>query len=240
VSRSLLCTRPEGERDPLVGRLRAVGYRVHAVPTVVTEPLPFAPPDLARHDWVVVTSATGARAILDSIGSRQVPVRWAAVGPSTAGELAARGLRAAAVPERSRGASIAEAIAAVEALGGLRVLLARADAAADDLPRALRAAGAVVEELPVYHTVVGPETSRAPVAAALADPALAAAVFASGSAVRGLVLLGGDAARRLPAITIGPATTEVALADGLRVVAEADRPGVEGLVAAISEWDRKI
>jgi uroporphyrinogen-III synthase len=233
-----LSTRPEGDRDPLVARLRALGYRVHAVPAVVTEPLPFAPPDLTRYDWVVVTSATGARALLDAV----VPatVRWAAVGPRTAAELAEHGVAADAVPEQSRGVRVAEAIEAVTALPGLRVLLARADAAAGDLPEALRAAGAEVDELAVYHTVVGPEASRAGVAAALADPELAAAVFASGSAVRGLLRLGGDAARRLPAITIGPATTEVAAAEGLSVVAEADRPGIEGLVAAVSRWDRQI
>jgi uroporphyrinogen-III synthase len=237
--KSLLSTRPEGEGDPLVARLREHGYRVHAVPTVATEPLPFAAPDLGGLDWVVVTSATGARALLDGVASGAA-VRWAAVGPRTAAELAGRGIAAAAVPEQSRGVRIAEAIAAVEPLAGLRVLLARADAAADDLPAALREAGARVEELAVYHTVIGPEASRPGVAAALADPALAAAVFASGSAVRGLVRLGGDGARRVPAITIGPATTRVAEAEGLRVVAEAGRPGVEGLVSAIFGWDRKI
>jgi uroporphyrinogen-III synthase len=237
--RSLLSTRPEGERDPLVARLRALAYRVHAVPTVTTEPLPFTAPDLSAFDWVIVTSATGARALLDR-AAPVAAVRWAAVGPRTAAELAGRGIAAAAVPEQSRGVRIAEAIAGVESLAGLRVLLARADAAADDLPAALRNAGARVVELAVYHTVVGPEASRPRVAAALADPALVAAVFASGSAVRGLLRLGGDAARRVPAVTIGPATTSVAEAEGLRVVAEADRPGVEGFVSAIAGLDRKI
>ena len=236
---ALLATRPEGERDPLVARLRALGYRVHAVPTVVTEALPFAPPDLAAFDWVVVTSAAGARALLDAI-EPGADVRWAAVGPRTAAELAGRGVVPAAVPEQSRGVRIAEAIAGVEPLAGLRVLLARADAAADDLPAALHDAGARVEQLAVYHTVVGPEPSRAGVAAALADPGLRAALFASGSAVRGLLRLGGAAARRVPAVTIGPATTDVATAEGLRVVAEAARPGVDGMVEAVRGWDRKI
>jgi uroporphyrinogen-III synthase len=129
---------------------------------------------------------------------------------------------------------------AIAPVAGARVLLARADAAADDLPAALRDAGAEVHELAVYHTVVGPEVSRAGAIAALADPALRAALFASGSAVRGLLRLGGDAARALPAITIGPATSDVARAEGLRVVAEADRPGVDGLVSAVSGWERKI
>lgn len=214
-------------------RLRQLGYVVHAVPTVVTEPLPFASPELGRFDWVVVTSATGARALLDRVPRPAVPaLRWAAVGPRTAAALAERGITAAAVPEESLGVNVAAAMAQVQPLGGLRVLLARADAAAADLPAALRAAGAAVEELPVYHTVVGPEASRPGVAAALADTRLAGAVFASGSAVRGLLRLGGEAARRVPAVTIGPATTAVAEEEGLEVVAEAARPGVEELAAA--------
>jgi uroporphyrinogen-III synthase len=216
-----------------VGRLRELGYRVHAVPTVAMEPLPFAPPDLAGFDWVVVTSAAGARALLAGRTAAPAGVRWAAVGPRTAAALAEHGIAPDAVPGESRGVEIAVAIAAVAPAAGLRVLLARADAAADDLPAALRAAGARVEELAVYHTVVGPEASRAAVAAAMADPDLAAVVFASGSAVGGLVRLGGGAARRLPAITIGPVTTAAARREGFAVVAEADRPGVVGLVAAV-------
>jgi uroporphyrinogen-III synthase len=222
-----------------VHRLRDLGWAVHAVPTVATEPLPFPPPDLARFDWVVVTSATGVHALLDRA---ELPgaVRWAAVGPRTAGALRERGIAAAAVPDQNRGVHIAAAIAAQADLGGLRILLARADAAAGDLPQALRAAGAAVEDLPVYHTVVGPEANRAAAARALADPDLRAAVFASGSAVRGLLRLGGERARDLPAVTIGPATSAVAEEEGLHVVAEAARPGVEELVAAIEKWHRQI
>lgn len=202
---------------------------------MVTEPLPFAPPDLGRFDWVVVTSAAGVRALLSAVDPSPGP-RWAAVGPRTAEALAERGVAAAAVPAESRAVRIAGAMAGLGPLAGARVLLARADAAAADLPAALRDAGALVEALSVYHTVVGPESSRAGVSAALADPALAGAVFASGSAVRGLLSLGGDAARRLPAITIGPSTTAVAAAEGLTVVAEAASAGIDGLIMAICGW----
>jgi uroporphyrinogen III methyltransferase / synthase len=231
-------TRPEGERDPLVARLRALGYRVHAAPTVTTEPVAFAAPDLAAFDWVVVTSATGVDALLDAApaGAGGGRARWAAVGPRTTAALAGRGIAAAAVPAEARGVAIAAAIAAVEPPRGRRVLLARADAAAADLPAALREAGAAVEELAVYHTVIGPEASRPAVAAALADPDLAAVLFASGSAVRGLLRLAGRDPRRLPAVTIGPATTSAARAEGFVVAAEAQRPGVDGLVAAVTAW----
>jgi uroporphyrinogen-III synthase len=142
------------------------------------------------------------------------------------------------VPEQSRGLRIAQAIAAVEPLAGLRVLLARADAAAPDLPAALREAGARVTDLAVYHTLAGPESSRPAVAAALADPALAAVLFASGSAVEGLLRLAdpGADARRLPAITIGPATTAVARRHGFAVAAEAATRDVDGLVRATLSW----
>jgi uroporphyrinogen III methyltransferase/synthase len=232
---ALLSTRPEGERDRLVVRLRALGYRVHAAPTVATAPLAFAPPDLNAYDWVVVTSAAGVDALLAATppGDR---ARWAAVGPRTAAALAVRGVAAAAVPEENLGVRVADAMARVRPLAGVRVLLARADAAAPDLPAALREAGADVRELPVYHTVIGPEASRPAVVAALADPGLAAVLFASGSAVRGLLRLAVSDPRRLPAVTIGPATTAVARAEGFHVVAEAPRPGVDGLVQAIRTW----
>lgn len=232
MSRALLCTRPQGERDPLVARLRSLGCRVHAVPMVAIEALAFAPPDLARFDWVVVTSAAGVTALLRRVAAGPLP-RWAAVGPRTAAELAAHGLRAEVVPEERRGRSVATALeSAADGLRGLRVLLARADAAAPDLPAALRAGGAEVEELAVYHTVLGPDASRPALAAALVDPDLAAGVFASGSAVLGLLRLAGPRARRLPAVSIGPATSTVARREGFQVVAEARRQGVEELADA--------
>lgn len=233
----LLSTRPEGEHDPLVARLRGRGHRVHAVPTVAVEPMEFAVPDLAGRDWVVVTSAAGVASLLER-ASPAGGARWAAVGPRTAAALAARGIEAAAVPDESRGAAIAAAIARVEPLPGLRVLLARADAAGDDLPRALRAAGALVEDLAVYHTVVGPEASRGRLDRALADPDLEAAIFASGSAVRGLLRLAARDPRGLAAITIGPVTSAVAREEGFRVAAEAGQPGVEALVAEVDRLFR--
>jgi len=223
--------------DPLVVKLQARGHRVHAVPTVALEPVEFAVPDLARQDWVVVTSAAGVASLLERAGPAG-GARWAAVGPRTAAALAARGIEAAAVADESRSAAIAAAIARVEPLPGRRVLLARADAAGDDLPRALRAAGALVEDVAVYHTVVGPEGSREPLDRALADPELEAAIFASGSAVRGLLRLAARDPRGLAAITIGPATSAVARQEGFRVAAEARRPGVEALVAEVDRLFR--
>jgi uroporphyrinogen-III synthase len=58
-------------------------------------------------------------------------------------------------------------------------------------------------------------------------------VFASGSAVRGLLRLAERDPRRLLAVTIGPATTAVASENGFEVAAESDKASVEGLMEVI-------
>ena len=60
---------------------------------------------------------------------------------------------------------------------------------------------------------------------------LAAIVFASGSAVRGFLALGGSTG--WPAITIGPRTTKEAKTLGFSVIAEATTQSAEALAAAV-------
>ncbi|HVS50447.1 MAG TPA: uroporphyrinogen-III synthase [Candidatus Dormibacteraeota bacterium] len=245
---AVLLTRPDGEADPVVAALVAAGYRVHAVPTVATQALEFDPPDLARYDWAVVTSAAGVHALLPSplpgAISKSDPARaaaqgqdeglkvlsphWAAVGPATARALRAVGVEPSLVPNESNGLALANALPGVR---GKRVLLVRASAASADLPERLRERGATVDELAAYLTIEGPASSSEALKAALSDVELAVIVFASGSAARGYVALGGSTS--WPAVTIGPRTTEVARRLGLRVVAEAERQSVESLAAAV-------
>jgi uroporphyrinogen-III synthase len=221
---AILVTRPAGEADPLVGALKAIGYRVHAVPMLATQPLDFDRPDMTDYDWVVVTSAAGVDA-LDVVTAR---ARWAAVGRATAQALRARGVEPELVPDKANGLALANALPDVR---GKRVLLVRASAAAADLPTRLRERGATVQELAAYLTIEGPASAAGPLKAALADVDLAAIVFASGSAVRGFIAIGGTAA--WPAITIGPRTTAVARELGFQVVAEADGQNAEALAAAV-------
>jgi uroporphyrinogen-III synthase len=236
---TILVTRPHGDKDPMVGALEAAGYRVHAVPTVATQALEFDRPDLARYDWIIVTSAAGVDALKEfpspprgegqgeglKLGPRSM---WAAVGPATARALRAAGVEPALVPEESSGLALANALPDVQ---GKRVLLVRASAGSADLPRRLRERGATVDEVAAYLTVEGPASAAEPLKAALADPELAAVVFASGSAVRGHIALGGNTS--VPAITIGPRTTKVAKQLGFNVIAEAETQSVEALAAAV-------
>jgi uroporphyrinogen-III synthase len=208
----------------MAGALETAGYRVHAVPTVAIHRLQFTRPELANYDWVVVTSASGVDALDDIPAGPQ----WAAVGPATARALRARGIEPALVPEETNGLALANA---VPDAGGKRVLLVRAAAADPDLSERLRERGAEVDELAAYTTVEGPASSAESLTLALADVDLSVVVFASGSAVRGFIALGGTAA--LPAITIGPRTTKVARDLGFHVIAEAKAQSAEALAAVI-------
>lgn len=222
--KAVLVTRPGGSADPLVPALEAAGFRVHAVPTVSTETLAVPPFDGAAYDWVVVTSAAGVAALAELPRGP----RWAAVGPATARALEARGITADLVPAATNAAAIADELPDA---AGARVLLARADAAGRDLPDRLRERGAKVDDVAVYHTVEAPAASSVPLGLALADPDLAAVIFASGSAIHGFLKLGGLPS--LPAVTIGPRTTAEAVQLGFTVLAEAGAQGADSLAEAV-------
>ncbi len=257
---SILCTRPDGLADPLVAALASAGHRVHAVPTVALEPVePGRPLDhaaarLGSYDWIVVTSAAGARALVKA--ARRICAiqgveprlaasrpRWAAVGEATAAVLEAAGVSVSVVPEFSRGDAITAALLAAGPLAACRVMLPRSDRADSALPGALRGAGAAVEEIVAYRTVEGPSANAAALRDALADADLQAIVLCSGSAVRGLLALsvGGGSTKADPRIaatalvSIGPSTSAVIRKSGLEVAVEAARPSVEGLLAAVRQ-----
>ena len=213
-----------------------------AVPTIAVRPLDDWTLDgwreqLESYDWVVVTSPNGARLVAERLAAlgRLDPAgpRWAAVGPQTREALEASGITVSAEPPAQLAAGIPEAMGEV---AGARVLLLRAAAASPDLPRALTALGARVDDVVAYEVVEGPESSRDALERALAD-GLDAAVFTSGSTVRGFARLIGDPAPALAGarvVCIGPVTARVAREAGLGDVVVADGRTPADLVAALA------
>jgi uroporphyrinogen-III synthase len=202
-----------------------MGYRVHAVPTVETRPITFDADDLATYDWVVFTSVKG----VDATRALPSAPRYAAVGEKTAAALRARGIEPAHIPPQANGEALADTLPNVD---GRRVVLVRASAGGGVLPDRLRQRGAQVKEVTAYRTLEAPAASADQLRTALADPNLAAVVFASGSAVRGYIALGGAAG--VPAVTIGPRTTASARAAGFHVVAESKTQSAEALASAVA------
>ncbi len=240
----VLVTRASDQSDALVEALAGAGFEVVAIPTIelrAVEPgesLDAAAARLERFDWVVVTSANGARALLSAAtraGADPDRARWAAVGPSTAAALATSGIAVAFVPSRSSGDGL---VAELPLEAGQRILLARADIADERLPDGLRERGAVVDEVVAYRTVEAPATSREPLRAAFAAGPFDALVFTSGSTVRGLLALLSPQERRVAlrslACCIGPSTGRVARESGFGRVVEAPGRSAAELAATLA------
>lgn len=240
--RALLDTRPDADAA-FKAAVEAMGFRHIHAPAIAIAPAPAGELERARaaldtYDWVVVTSRRGVDAVLPPGSEAPAGVRWAAVGRSTAAALQARGVHADCVPDAATADAIPAAMAGLGTLAGSRVLLARADAAGAELPAALRAMGALVDDVVAYRTVVAPKGDETGLLAALADPQLEAVVFASGSAVTGAVKvaragLGDGALQKLKIITIGPKTSAVARDHGLTVTRESATRDGDGLAAAL-------
>jgi uroporphyrinogen III methyltransferase/synthase len=201
----VVVTRPAGQERELVERLEALGHHVVHCPLIAIEPLGDEPIDVSGYDWVVVTSANGARELLRR--ARGPMPRLAAIGPATAEALGGADLVPATATQEGLLAELPRPAG--------RVLFAAAESARSVLPEALRA-----DVVTLYRTVaLRPEEL----------PAADLYVLASASAAHSLAARGG----RLPVVSIGPETTRAARAAGLEVVAEAAEHSVDGLVAAV-------
>ena len=228
----VLVTRPEAQAADLVAALLDRGFAPVVVPAIQVEPIAgddpavsgaFAEAEGAR--WIVVTSANGAMAAVDALrrgGDTVQRMTWAAVGEATARVLVEAGATSVWTPRVARGADLA---AELPLEPGDRVLVARGSMADQALLDTLEGRGASVTAVEVYRTREAPPSSRGLLATALAGPPPAAVVFASGSAVRGLLRLASepDRVRSIPAICIGPETSAEARAHGFAVVGEAGR-----------------
>ena len=76
----VLVTRPREQADSLVAALAAEGFEVVLLPLIAVEPVSEDPIDVDGYDWVVVTSANGARELARRATAQ--PASVAAIGPS--------------------------------------------------------------------------------------------------------------------------------------------------------------
>lgn len=240
----VLVTRPEGQEGELVDELRAESIETVHVPTVTILPEAHDALDDALEapdglDWLVVTSANGARAVAAALARNEAvlpaSLKVAAVGPVTAEALRAAGIGVDAMPSEYRTLAIADALGPLD---GRCVLLARPDSASDELRHALEERGAQVLEVVAYRTGEPPRSSAPRLRDALAA-GIDAAIFTSPSTVRGFVALlhpsQAAAGRRLPAFCIGPVTAGEAERIGLNVAGVAEPYTAKALAALVVE-----
>jgi len=259
----VLVTRPEGQAEDFVERLRDLGAEPVVCATIrIVPPADWALLDralqkLADYDWVIFTSVNGVRSVCERLAALDLPVtilagaRLAAIGPATRQALAEQGLAVALMPHIYVAEAILDEIGDV---AGQRILLPRADIARKALADGLKSMGAQVDEVAAYCTVAatsGQKTSgqeasgRASVPARSDQPALPAdpldiATFTSPSTVRNFLALLESAGRPAESYLagaqvacIGPITAQAAREAGLPVHIEATEHTVDGLIKAL-------
>jgi uroporphyrinogen-III synthase len=206
----VIVTRAREQLEPLARGIEALGHEVVRCPLIELEPTGPAEVDVAGYDWVVVTSAFGARELRRRAGG-ELP-RIAAIGPGTAAALREAGVEPALVPN----VSTQEGLAAELPSPAGRVLFAGAERARRHLVEVLEA-----DFVPLYRTrLLRPDPPDGDLVV------LASSTAAEAAAAVGLAM---------PAVSIGPETTRTARSAGLRVAAEAETHDLDGLVAAVAQ-----
>jgi len=250
AGRRVLVTRALHQAGKFSEGLRALGAEPVEVPVLeIRPPASFEPLDAALrqfggYDRVVLTSANTVRAITEraaqlGIGLDQpASMKVAAVGEATAAAAREAGFQIAFVPEAYVAESLVRGL--LERLrfrtGGARILLARAAVARDVIPDALREAGAEVDVVDAYLNVL-PEAAPEQLRRAFAE-GIDTATFTSSSSATHLA----EAARvagvawplaEVPAVSIGPITSQTLREMGWEPAAEANPSDIPGLIAAV-------
>lgn len=242
----ILVGRARHQASALSAELRKHGAHVLEIPFIeIREPKSFVALDralknIANYDWLVLTSVNGVNALwarmkkLHISNRKLTHLRVAAIGPATRKAIEKNGIKVNVVPEEYVAESVVQSLR--DKVEGKRVLLVRAKVARDVIPRELRKAGADVDVVEAYQTVV-PSSSRAQLRAALRRSSSRAVItFTSSSTAKNFVALLGNRRPSLENVTvasIGPVTSTTLRQLGLPVHIEAKEFTIPGLVQAI-------
>ena len=269
----VLVGRTRHQAGALSAELRKLGATVIEIPFIeIRKPRSFKPLDsalknLESYDWLILTSVNGVEAMWERLGKLQLArvdknfkasnlgpaldvegrkLCIAAIGPATKKAIEQRGAKVDVVPKEYVAESVVRSLK--KKVKGKRVLLVRAKVARDVIPHELRKAGAEVNVVEAYETIL-PKSSQNRLRKALKHPQLCPDVitFTSSSTVRNFVgLLGGSqsAGRELfrgravrgstiQLASIGPVTSSTLREFGLKADITAKKYTIPGLVAAI-------
>jgi uroporphyrinogen-III synthase len=250
----VLVGRARHQASALSAELRACGAKIVEIPFIEIrkprsiKPLDHALKDLCDYDWLILTSVNGVTAVWERLHKLKVRnsalkhLQIAAIGPSTKKAIQERGLTVDVMP----GEYVAEAVAKSlrKKVSGKRVLLARAKVARDVIPQELKKAGAIIDVVEAYETVV-PAASRKKLKKLLAsdDTKPNVITFTSSSTVKNFLALLGTSKQKsklagIQFASIGPITSATLRENKMKVHIEAKKYTIPGLVEAIVKAQR--
>jgi len=251
--RTIIVTRAASQAADLTGILESYGAKVIVCPTIeIREPdnydrLDEALEHLYGYDWLIFTSTNGVEFFLKRLTDRgqQIAdlddIKVCAIGQKTADKLHDAHVHVDLVPSQSTAEGVFAALSEfVDHLPGLNILLPRAATGREVLPEALQKAGARVDVVTTYQTVLPDNIDRGKLAAMLAGSADCIA-FTSPSTIKNLARLFDthDLGKTLPGMIvacIGSVTSEAAAEYGLRVDIQPEQFTTKDLAQAIANY----
>jgi len=249
--RRLVLTRPRGPATEWRARLETLGANVLELPLIqVTKDYDKAVlvevfAGIAQYEWLVFTSANGARFFFEefhrafddirALGLAQIAV----VGEATAEAVREQHLRVEVQPKKSNAEELARMLMERESLDSAKVLVVTGNLNRDTLVDMLSDARAIVDRLPIYKTEEADLTGD-PVAGDFRQNGADAIVFASPSAAQSFFeqaaqLKLGAKARKPLAGSIGSTTSAAMKQLGLPVDFEAAEPTLDSLVDSLKK-----
>jgi uroporphyrinogen III methyltransferase/synthase len=251
--RRIIVTRSRQQASSFLAMLRELGADAIAFPTIETippeswKPLDQAIEHISRYDWLIFTSVNGVINFRERLRHLKLDVRAlsrikiVAIGPATAEQVEAMGIRPDLVPAEYRAEAVIEGMRGF-IKPGVRVLIPRAAQAREILPEDLRKAGAEVDEVPAYQTVL-PQAGQEEVAALLQEGKIDLISFTSSSTVSNFARMfpGWDLVDLLKGVTvacIGPVTAETAKKYGLETHVQPQHYTIDHLIEAIVNYFR--
>ena len=193
------------------------------------------------YDWVIFTSCNGVETFFAAIAKLNKDARVfgsakiAAIGVRTAETLAAFGIKADFVPSAFTSKDLAVGLIDFTNLRDKKVLLLRSQIASDDLSQLLEAAGASVDNVPVYtHEKnlcdLKPLSEKSIHWLTFASPFAATCFFEQ-------VSVDFVKSKDAKVASIGPVTSKKLAELGMKVDVEASEHTFDGLISAIEQYE---
>ena len=246
--RRIIITRSREQSGQLASSLAELGAEILEIPVIKIvlpddmRPLKDAILGIANYDWLVFTSPNGVEHFfkwffktygdIRAIGGCQI----AAIGSSTANRLKSLHLKIDLMPDEYTALGVAGAFQQHQSIENLNLCLLRAQVANPELPKVINEMGGIVDDIPVYKTVleIGDRNNAA---ARLAEDGADLITFTSGSTVANFHarfdLLKTVEQYGLQVVSIGPETTRTLKKLGVEPTAEASNHNIDGMIEAI-------
>jgi uroporphyrinogen-III synthase len=244
----ILVGRARHQAGSLSTSLRSLGASVIEIPFIeIRKPQSYRQLDdvlknIKSYDWLILTSVNGVEAMWERLRKLRITrgkikhLQIAAIGPATKQAIVKHGLKVKMMPEEYVAESVVKGLR--EKVNGKRVALIRAKVARDVIPEELRAAGAHVDVIEAYETVV-PEKSRVRLRALMKDAPRRPHVvtFTSSSTAKNFAELLGKtntgALKKIQFASIGPVTSATMRELQMPIAIEAREFTMGGLIRAI-------